>query len=660
MNQAAAQGLAFGKDIIFTFGPYASIYTRCYHPSTDMLMVCGTLYLALSYWACLVVLMRGVQWRWVLAVCAILAGLRYTKDPLLLSLPLLAGLLSFKLIHSEEARPVKSQSAAWHVALLFAPLGLLPLVKGSLLILCAAVAVLCCAFFLANKQRLPGIMCLLSPVASMLFFWIVSGQPLAALPSYFMGMAPIISGYTEAMAVDGNVYEIALYLAASAFVLLEIFIQNEPTPSAKIFLFCIYFVFLFISFKAGFVRHDSHAMNSAGSILLAGILLPFVIKTRLTLPIIFLIVVTWAYIDSHYLKTSIETVANNTRMTYSSMWRGVTHRLRDKNWPKVEFDAALNFIRQQAAFPVLQGTADIYSYNQAYLVASGNAWLPRPILQSYSAYTPVLAEKNRQHLLGDKAPDNVIFRVEPIDGRIPSSEDGASWPVLLLKYQPTRMENDFLFLQKATGGSEAVEPLQIKSEKHSFGESVAVPRQNQPVFAQVEIKPTLLGRVAGILFKPSQLQITLDLENGTKKSYRIIANMSKSGFIVSPLIENTSGFLMLYGKQGLWDGKRVKSMGIAPRDGKSLLWQDEYSVTFSQVKTSGQSNISNPSKLDGFADELSDAKTIAAARCDGSIDTVNGTSPAPTQFSASTLLEVKGWLAVSAENGVLPEAATNT
>ena len=35
INQAVAQGLAIGRDIVFTVGPYASIYTGGYHPGTD-------------------------------------------------------------------------------------------------------------------------------------------------------------------------------------------------------------------------------------------------------------------------------------------------------------------------------------------------------------------------------------------------------------------------------------------------------------------------------------------------------------------------------------------------------------------------------------------------------------------------------------------------
>jgi hypothetical protein len=656
MNQATAQGLSFGKEIIFTFGPYASIYTKSYHPSIDLMMVSGSLYLAILYWACFVFLMKNVQYRWVLAFCAVLAGLMYLRDPLLFSFPLLVGLLTFKSLSSNEGNLTKSRLAPFYVALLFTPLGLLPLVKGSILILCGAVTALCSAFFIANRHRLLAIICLFTPMVSMLFFWIASGQSVTTLPNYFISIASIVSGYTEAMAVDGNIYEVVLYLAASAFLLLTISIQTKITNSSKIFLFCIYSVFLFLSFKGGFVRHDGHAIMSGTSILIAALLLPFVFNTRIILPAIFFALISWNYIDSHYISTSTERIANNFKSTYSSAWHGIKNRLENKNWPRLDYDAAVTSLREQASFPVLQGTTDIYSYNQSYLIASGNTWSPRPIFQSYSVYTPALAEINRNHLQGSQAPDNIIFKVEPIDGRLPLLEDGASWPVLMANYQPTRIANDFLFLQKKGNSRASEEPLKLTSEKHRFGENVNLPQSSQAVFARIEIKPTILGRLASIFYKPSQLHITIELNNGLKKQYRLIAGMAKSGFVISPLIENTAEFGMLYGENGFLAGKLVKAIAIAPRDSGTLLWNDEYTVTFNQIRHPTPIDISKIYKFDGFDDELPGSKITMAEKCDGSIDAVNNMSPVPKQFSVSNLLEVNGWLAASVDKAALPEA----
>jgi hypothetical protein len=273
------------------------------------------------------------------------------------------------------------------------------------------------------------------------------------------------------------------------------------------------------------------------------------------------------------------------------MWHGIKNRIENKNWPRLDFDAALNSLREEASFPVLQGTTDIYSYNQSYLISSGNSWSPRPILQSYSVYTPALAQINRRHLLGGQAPDNIIFRVEPIDERIPSIEDGASWPILMRNYRPTGTKNDFLFLKKNESAVEIAEPSELTTEKHVFGESVHLPQSSQPLFVQIEIKPTILGRIASVLFKPNRLQITLELNNGMKKKYRIVAGMAKSGFLISPLIENTAEFGMLYGKNSYLDEKLVKSFSIGSRHGRTMFWNDVYTVTFSQMGTISSGSI---------------------------------------------------------------------
>ncbi len=656
MNQATAQGFAFGKEVIFTYGPYASIATKSYHPSTDFMMVSGSLYLALSYWGCFVLLMKNVQWRWVLAFGTILTGLMYLRDTLFFSLPLLVGLLIFKILFLEDERFIKRKLAPLYVALLFAPFGLLPLVKGTILFLCGAITVLCFVVFIACKQRVLAVTCLFSPLVSMIFFWVLSGQSVRNLPNYLMGMAHIASGYSEAMAVNGNTLEVILYVLASALLLVAIAIQGQISHISKFFLFCIYFIFLFLSLKGGFVRHDGHAVMSGTSILIAAVLLPFSCKIRMILPVMVLAIISWAYIDSHYMKTSTEHVFHNFKSTYSSAWYGIKHRIENRNWPRPEFDAAVSSLRGQASFPVLPGTTDIYSYNQSYLIASGNSWSPRPLFQSYSVYAPALAEINRKHLLGNKAPDNIIFRLEPIDGRIPSIEDGASWPILMVNYQPARMEKEFLFLKKKESIGKIAEPLKLASERHTFEESVILPGSSQPIFAQIEITPTILGRLANIFFKPSQLQITLKLNNGMNKQYRIIAGMAKSGFVISPLIENTAEFGRLYGKESMLNGKLVDSMIIAPAHGRTMLWKNEYFVTFSQIRTGVPIDISRLYKFDEFDDDLSASDVITAEKCEGNIDVINNTSPIPENLSVSGFLSVNGWLAISVDQATLPEA----
>jgi hypothetical protein len=226
----------------------------------------------------------------------------------------------------------------------------------------------------------------------------------------------------------------------------------------------------------------------------------------------------------------------------------------------------------------------------------------------------------------------------------------------MVKYQPVLQENDFLFLRRKEAVGPIEELLKLTGEKHTFGESVTLPYSSQPIFAQIEIRPTILGRIASVFWKPSQLQITLELKNGTKKQYRIVAGMAKSTFMISPLIEKTADFGMLYGKNAFLAGKLVKSISIGARDVRSKLWNEEYNVTFSQTRNTSPIDISNIYRFDAVDDELSGYKVMTAQKCDGSIDAINHTSPVPEKLSASNVLTVSGWVAASVDRAILPEA----
>ncbi|HHF7365461.1 TPA: hypothetical protein ACPSKY_000556 [Legionella bozemanae] len=576
LNQAVAQGLAFGKEIIFTLGPYASLYTKTYHPATDLLMITGCLYLALSYWIYFLFLMKPSRWYWTLIYCVPFLGMMYARDSLFFSYPLLAGLISFKILFLKNK--IESHHLLVFTFFLFAPFGLMALIKGSMLIICLLMLIVCFIFFLAYNKKELALICLAAPSVSIIIFWLAVGQPLSSLPQYLTNSFFIASGFTEAMSSDGNMKEVFFYLLTCLLIFLAISWQKQIPPGKKIFLLSVYFVFLFVSFKTGFTRHAGHAFIPGTSILLAALFLLFIFNSWVSYLLIFVSLSSWYYINSQYTHISIY---DNFISTYSTASHGLKSRIQDPSWLEKNFTFTMNFLREQAGFPILQGTTDIYSYNQTYLISSQNIWSPRPIFQSYSVFNQDLAEDNKKHLQGKHRPDNIIFKIEPIDQRIPSLEDGASWPLLLTNYQPDHSTNDFLFLHKKENPRQTNLTLS-KRESHVLGEQVDIP-EKQLLFAKIELKPTVLGTLATILFKPQQLQITLKLNNGTTKQYRLVANMAKSTFLLSPLIEDTLEFSLLYKKNNELNAKKVKSMVIATSQRNNWHWNNTYTIDFKHI-----------------------------------------------------------------------------
>lgn len=594
VNQAVAQGLIFGRDLIFTFGPYASIYSTFYHPATDGLMVWGSLYLALSFWFGLMIVSKDRRWGWPAVFAILLAGLSYARDSLLFSLPLLAGLATLKLLEQINKSARIGKPCFFYIALLYAPLGLLPLIKGSMLMLCIPIPCAASLLFLHQRQKIMALIVLLSPLLSMFCFWLLTGYHAAGLVTYFKGMVPIISGYTEAMSISGGPgrlrrwyswFEVAAFLLMFVIFIRFLVKQEQALTAPKLFLVAIYFLYLFASFKAGFVRHDGHALIASSSLLIGALLLLCFYDSKNAFNVLKGALLVWACFDFHYIKTTPPLFIRHFVSTYQAAWYGLGERVAPHGGGLIaRYGNTLKAIRAEFPIPLLQGTTDVYSFGQTQLLASGNKWAPRPILQSYSAYTPALAEANKKHLTGGNAPDNIIFRVEPIDNRMPSLEDGVSWPVLFSCYAPQGIENDYLRLRRKSKCDQSEAPIKKTRERHILGERVYLPVSKHSLFAQIEIRPNLIGRIADILFKRNELQITVNLANGQQKKYRLVPGLAASGFLVTPLVMNTGDFALMYGKPGNWSDKRVKSLIIGAVDGLPLFWHKDYTITFSELE----------------------------------------------------------------------------
>jgi hypothetical protein len=654
VNEAVAQGMSFGKDIVFTFGPYASIYTKAYHPATDQMMIWGSLFLAISFAIAVYLNFKTTKGLLKLGLLFVLSTVMYSRDALFFFYPMLVGV---QIYHWAQSFDLQRKEGITEIVLklaLFAPFGLLPLIKGSALIACAAICVLSIAL-LARRGRWK--LCTLigvTPLVSLVFFWFLSGQPLIGLSDYLSGMMPIISGYTEAMVINGNPREYVLYSLAVGALVVILLSQAQGSSYDITILVLIFLCILFLAFKAGFVRHDGHAIIAGTMILLGALLAATLLNTWGSLALLLACLVAWIYIDAAYIKTSTYNIKENITKTYFSAWIGLKHRLKDSEALTRSFDLRVAEIKKRSDIPKLEGSVDIYSHDQSYLIASGNKWSPRPFFQSYSVYTEKLAELNKMHLESKNRPENIIFKVQPIDGRLPSLEDGASWPVLLLNYEPSFFSNGYLLLKNLyVSGPVSKEPQKIVGGTYSLGEQINLPSSDEPLFVKLDIRKSFLGSILNTLFKPSQLVIKLNLQNGLKREYRIIAGMSGSGFVISPLIENTEEFSLLFADTNYLTDKRVKSIEIvAPHF--SMIWNKSFELAFYRLKV--KSSPSFIDQLDVVIPHINEFNKISSAQvCHGSIDFVNGVSPAPQSIRATSLLNIHGWLAASVNLAEVPE-----
>ncbi|EIF27985.1 hypothetical protein BCh11DRAFT_07874 [Burkholderia sp. Ch1-1] len=589
MNEAVARHLVIGRDVIFTFGPFASVDTRQYHPATDMLDMGASLLLGLALATGLLSIATGRRkWPLVAVPTAILLNTTI-RDPLFLALPPLLLILTVR-IEMRRDSPLAlppSWSTSIPQVLLTASMGILPLIKGSFGLLSIVLGGLC---ILLQWRSSPA----KALVGSVIFVgalvggWAIAGQPIDAIPRYFLSMRPIISGYTDAMSTRGRYDELVVYVLSAAVLLGSTYfgIARRIKLEGLGLIFGLALV-LFVAFKAGFVRHDAHALIAFGTLMFVEIFIAVLCSPRAAVILVALALGGFVFSDNHYMH--FRTLPARMSNGVSTIARGIENRINGNASVLAEYSRNLAEMRTSFPLPALPGAWDIYPNSQNILLANNVPWSPRPIFQSYSAYGLELEQLNEAHLLGPSAPDNIQFSVASIDGRLPALEDGMSWLTLINAYSVRGRSGDFAILRK----NQVAAPASLKALERvdaAVGQNIAVPAGNAPVWVRLDLVPSFAGRIVNILFAAPEVHIELSFANSRTESYRYIPSMGAAGFLVSPLIRNTDDFteLISLSHDQHFASLRPVSIRIVPQRNSAWLWSVNVSVEFSQVEMPGQ------------------------------------------------------------------------
>ncbi len=518
VHDAFARHLQSGRDLIFTCGPWGFLW-RGYYPPTYLIAVTAWGLLALGF----IVAGRGLvrnlasnhflSWLWLIGL-AVAASLPVGFD---IDARFIAwtGLLLFLRFFVEKEAFTVSQ------AVLVVSLGCLSLVKFTCMVETLAVLSVITVSDIFQYRRWPWN--LLAWAASLLFFWILAGQHLSSLVPYLHYSWVIASNYTEAMMVPrhSNMLDMGGFLLIALLLcLLTARLAWERDRYWGLLPLAGLGAILFNLFKLAYVRNDAHEIAAPlGLLLFSWIILTVAWPGRnKNLVAALLLVIASIAFASAMLHRWLPSNGMAKQMADSfqpnhflapgeTIFSGRMEKAYEKN---------LDQRRKQSPLPAIEGGTDIYSYDQATLFAHGLRYQPRPILQSYAAYTPELARLNAEWLDSDRAATNILFAIQPVDGRFPALDDGLSWPELLTRYELAKktepVEPYLLLARSASPRSYHFTPL--TNSAVSWGESVAVPVvTNGPVWVEMEIKKTFIGRLASLFYKPPLLLLTVSFRN---------------------------------------------------------------------------------------------------------------------------------------------------
>lgn len=308
-------------------------------------------------------------------------------------------------------------------------------------------------------------------------FWLLAGQSLGHLPDYMHNAARIVSGYSQSMGYDDPAQRWTLWLAIAfaGLGLAAIHSQLAPELSRKRGAVSIlWLAWCMLYFKAGFVRQDlghtflffaaagpalaairwRRSWRTAGLVLLAPACLLWVTgvpASRMVAPIA-------------HLKSAGEQLPALWRPGHRQMMERIG---RERSIASYPIDpVVLDAIGQHPVTVEPDLTYVVWAYRLR--------WDPLPVFQDYQAYTHGLDALNAAKLLGDDAPERVLFNSTPvIDGRLASFDTPATARARLCRYTPMVARGDWLVV--ARGTDRCTEPELVGSVRAAWGQAMPVP-----------------------------------------------------------------------------------------------------------------------------------------------------------------------------------------
>jgi hypothetical protein len=511
LSMAMNQGLTFGRDVIFTYGPlgFLTNVPWWFHTYGQLAFVYVLLLRLATVGAVFFGTRRSFGIVWSVVITVIAASLNggaasRTEPAIVLIIALWA-----------VGDGVTGRDSMIVAGALGAISGLQLLCKLSIGIDCALTATLVVLSLTDRRWKLAGI-CAGAGAVVLLGGWIAAGQPLGALGDYLKMGLQIVFGYGPAMSLydptsDWAYVPALLLLGVGVWAALRV--TTDRLPRQRIGACLIWFVFWFFAFKEAFVRQNVVSIGYFFALLLLGLFAfrwqreqrAFVLAVASGLVVLTL--ACW--------NLTITTAINVTQSVGAAV-----HDVRDVVGSGLSADLAAGRAAIEKtdrldakSLQLLRGrTVSVFPTEIAVAWAYQLRWRPLPVLQSYSAYTPTLDHADASFLVSNRAPDRILLGPDnDIDTRVLAFDQGETTRAILCHYVDLYAGAKFAVLARTRNRCSA-ERL-IATYEVGWGQTVPVPTPPDHSMILVKISGVQISgleRVQSLLWKPDARWIRLD------------------------------------------------------------------------------------------------------------------------------------------------------
>jgi hypothetical protein len=537
---AHLRGRQFGTEVQFTYGPWGFLNQNFFLPEALGSKIAWEVFGRLALSLTLVLLGAGMPGfrRWAFLAGSVCVACFFETSALVL-----ITLLAVVWLFPEESR-------AWQRGLAVAWLSFLAHQKFTFFMLAVLAVALSSAC--TGRSWRTGLAQLGGFILAYVALWLAAGQRVAGLPPYWRRSWEISSGYSWAMFLDPDPAHLACGLSVMLVVATVLWreFRGDAGAPRKIGVVIMLAGSWALAWKEGFTRADTlHLFGFfVYSFLMALALVCIPLPRRALFGMLLVMAISVLALD----------LVGPGFLAYGprTAWQRIRSRpaeLLDLAHLRSKFVDDMRIAQATAADPDLKsavgrGTVDALTDDEGPIFLNGLDYDPRPVIQSYSAYTPSLLESNARFFRSTRAPEFVIVRLDAIDGRVPGGDDAPVLAELARSYQVVRVTPSYALLRRRDppGGEGRPRGEPIAEYAPRFGDEIGVPDgRGHPVWITVEFSPTLLGRIRTLIYHASELQMVVTDEGGQSSSYRIVPGIGRAGFFIRPWLRDHGDFAAL-------------------------------------------------------------------------------------------------------------------
>ena len=312
-------------------------------------------------------------------------------------------------------------------------------------------------------------------------YWAWTGD-LASLPLYLRRSLEIISGYSENMSIPGAAWQVLLAFAAILALLIGIPAaaqdRRKLMPVVPLAAVCAFMIF-----KNSIVRQEpAHFVSFAPKLMLASLFLLASAQAIRSQRMLMgfqagcLIFGYWFAVQSSPVMPGH--IRQRLLLNQSVAWMKIFLKWPE-TWKNLEIAGRgnLSALKVDPIYRAEVGahSVDSIPWDVAQIRANGWLWKPRPVFQSYAAYTPALDAIDAEHLTG-VAADFLLVSWKAVDGRHPFLDEPLTWHERLNSYQTDLHDRDLLLLKRRTELSfRAAVKLEENTSRVVWDQEIAVP-----------------------------------------------------------------------------------------------------------------------------------------------------------------------------------------